>query len=304
MHGDDPGSLTRCVYPDPRPRAAPLGKVQRATLEAEIGALASLSTLRRPRRVRVRRADPFRGDTAELKATVEQLRAANTYAASAYPSAASSVLPPRLDRTDPTRLSSLAASTFASAAFSNNELDVELPSVDSAIAYLAGGQSASPRTFGPPPSGEAWSLHSSAPPTLSPSATTLTSSTSAASPFTPPSSDPLLELLYPGWPRDLPPPTLTHRLIDDYFARPHQCSDIVNPSRFRTALCMPPTSAGFPHPALIHVMCAVACLMIPDDFFRGESCYWQGYERAADFHIARTKVRLAPLLPLDERDRG
>ncbi|GAA5841944.1 hypothetical protein JCM9279_003165 [Rhodotorula babjevae] len=265
VHGDDPGALARCVYPEPRPRAAPLGKVQRATLEAEI---------------------------AELKATVERLRSVNTSTASPHPSAPSSVFPPRFDGTDSNPLPNLAASTSAAATFTDNELGVELPSVDSAIAYLAAGQSASPRTFGPTPSGEAWGFHSSAPPTLSPAATTFTSSTSAASPFTPPSSDPLLELLYPGWPRDLPPPSLTHRLVDVYFARPHQCSDIINPSRFRTALSLPPTSSGFPHPALIHVMCAIAGVMVPDDFFRGETCYWREYPRAADYHIARCKIAL------------
>jgi len=104
--------------------------------------------------------------------------------------------------------------------------------------------------------------------------------------------DPLLELLYPGWPRDLPPPDLTHRLVEVYFARPHQCAGVVNATRVRAALRLSPTSAGFPHPALLHVMCAIACLMIPDDFFRGESYYWRGYPRAADYHIARCKVRL------------
>lgn len=34
----------------------------------------------------------------------------------------------------------------------------------------------------------------------------------------------LLEILYPGWPRDLPTPTLTTRLIEVYFAKSHMAS--------------------------------------------------------------------------------
>ncbi|GAA5934774.1 hypothetical protein JCM3775_002052 [Rhodotorula graminis] len=266
VHGDDPGALAQCVYPDPRPRAAPLGKVQRATLEAEI---------------------------AELKATVEQLRQANASATSASSSTPALFFSsaPGPDEHDATRLPRVPADFPLDAPSIQTSYGVAPFAFSESSARLVNTQSASPRTTGPTPSGEMWSSYSTVPPTLSPSAT-LDSATSATSPFTPPSSDPFLDLLYPGWPRDLPPPSLVHRIIDVYFSRPHQCSDVINPSRFRTALSLPPTSAGFPHPGLIHVMCAIACLMVPDDFFRGESCYWRGYSRAADYHIARCKIAL------------
>ncbi|GAA5820630.1 hypothetical protein JCM3770_003558 [Rhodotorula araucariae] len=118
------------------------------------------------------------------------------------------------------------------------------------------------------------------------------SSLTDTSPPVTPRSDPLFELFYPGWPRDLPPPSLTHRLIEVYFARPHVCAGMINPVRFRAAMLLPPTSANFPHPALIHILCAIACMMISDDFFIGEERYWRGFERPTDYHAARCKVAL------------
>lgn len=125
-------------------------------------------------------------------------------------------------------------------------------------------------------------------PELSPTAA-YSSSGDTSGPFTPP-SDPLFDLLYPGWPRDLPTPELTNRLIDVYFTRPHMCTGVVNPTRFRGAMMLPPTSQGFPHIGLIHVVCAIASLMVPDDFFRHES-YWRSHDKPVEYHLAKCQVR-------------
>lgn len=167
-------------------------------------------------------------------------------------------------------------------------------------AFLTGPQSRSVRLSGPPPSGEAWlPIMAGSVPGLSP-IPAYSPSSSATSPFTPP--DPLLELIYPGWPRDLPPPELTHRLVEVFFSRPHQCIGIVDAARIRAAMRLPPTSSAFPHTALLHVMCAIACLMVPDDFFRGEAPYW-GTAKPGDYHVARCKVRPSVALSLRLCDR-
>lgn len=49
-------------------------------------------------------------------------------------------------------------------------------------------------------------------------------------PLSPP--DHLLDLFYPGWPRDLPSPTLVTRLIDVYFAKSHAATGMLNKVRF------------------------------------------------------------------------
>ena len=56
--------------------------------------------------------------------------------------------------------------------------------------------------------------------------TALAFTTPLSAPLSPP--DDLLDLFYPGWPRDLPSPTLVTRLIDVYFAKSHSATGMLN----------------------------------------------------------------------------
>lgn len=123
----------------------------------------------------------------------------------------------------------------------------------------------------------------------------------------------LLEILYPGWPRDLPTPTLTTRLIDVYFTKNHfasgepfsrlstpSCSipdrfhaGMVNARKFLAAMQLPPTHSGFPHRSLIHAMLASAARLVSSDFFTHEEKYWgrnDPSESVSDYHAKSSKV--------------
>lgn len=112
-------------------------------------------------------------------------------------------------------------------------------------------------------------------------------------PTTPP--DPLLELFYPGWPKDLPSPTLVQRLVKVFFSKSHCASGMISQRKFELALTLPPTHAGFPHSSLIHAMLAMASRMVSEDFFAQEEKYWgktDPTETVADYHGNKAQVRL------------
>lgn len=125
------------------------------------------------------------------------------------------------------------------------------------------------------------------------------------------------DILYPGWPRDLPSPALTTRLLEVYFNKSHvasgkmtlsvlasqgtsahsllSSSGMINAHRFMSAMTLPPTRPGFPQPCLIHAMLANSTRMISEDFFLGEPKYWGKtdiLETMSDYHAKRAKVKL------------
>ncbi|KAK4698399.1 hypothetical protein P7C70_g7877, partial [Phenoliferia sp. Uapishka_3] len=114
------------------------------------------------------------------------------------------------------------------------------------------------------------------------------------SPSPPLSPDPLLELFYPGWPRDLPSPLLTSRLIDVYFTKSHAASGMINQSKFLAAMTLPPTHSRFPHVGLIHAVLATASRCVGTSFFEREIKYWggEGEETVTDYHAKRAKVAI------------
>ncbi|GAA5883358.1 hypothetical protein JCM3774_002035 [Rhodotorula dairenensis] len=140
------------------------------------------------------------------------------------------------------------------------------------------GTRVEPAPLSPPPSG---SSQGASPTSTSTSPVYTTASTS------------LFDLFYPGWPRDLPSPDLTSRLIEIYFTRPHAAQGVINASRFRSAMLLSPTSAGFPHPALIHAICAIAAMIISPDYFNSEAPYWQhAASSAGEYHFNASKAAL------------
>ncbi|GAA5866403.1 hypothetical protein JCM8547_000767, partial [Rhodosporidiobolus lusitaniae] len=123
-------------------------------------------------------------------------------------------------------------------------------------------------------------------------------SSTGASPAS--SSDPFLELLFPGWPNDLPSPDLTMRLVEVWLTRPHICSGMVNAARFRNSMLLPPTSQGFPHKGLLHMMCAMSAMMVGEEFFGGEK-YWPAGQTASEYHASRAKLALDSAINNGER---
>ncbi|KAM0786648.1 hypothetical protein ACM66B_002097 [Microbotryomycetes sp. NB124-2] len=101
-----------------------------------------------------------------------------------------------------------------------------------------------------------------------------------------------LEILYPGWPRDLPSPDLVTRLINVYFSRTHATSGMINGQKFLADMALPPTNSGFPHPCLIHAMLATATRMVSADFFGFEQRYWGSEATPADYHAKRARAHV------------
>lgn len=151
-----------------------------------------------------------------------------------------------------------------------------MPATSVVPDHLSSNWVPEPVQLSPPPSG---SSHGASPASASPSATTTSNS--------------LFDLFYPGWPRDLPSPDLTSRLVEIYFTRPHAGQGLINASRFRTAMLLPPTSPGFPHASLIHAVCAVAAMIISPEYFRSEDPYWQhAASSASEYHFNAAKAGL------------
>lgn len=107
-----------------------------------------------------------------------------------------------------------------------------------------------------------------------------------------PAADYWTQLIYPGWPKDLPSYELTSRLLEVWFNKPHCLSGLLNAASFRAAMLHPPSTAGFPHPALIHSMMAIASMLVSDDFFANEPRYWPQTQSVTEYHASRGKVSL------------
>lgn len=110
-------------------------------------------------------------------------------------------------------------------------------------------------------------------------------------------TDPFFDLIYPGWPSDLPPPSLTRKMLDLFFTRPHCGSYLIIRSKFEAAFSFPPTSSRFPSVALIHSMLAVAYTCVPSTFNVENNSYWKKEARdtsPAVYHGRRGKVCVTP----------
>jgi hypothetical protein len=78
--------------------------------------------------------------------------------------------------------------------------------------------------------------------------------------------DPLLELLFPGWSPDLPPPDVVHALCRTFFAR-HPLGSMLYKRSFMASLSLPPRHPHRPHESLVHAILAAAAPLSP--FFDG-----------------------------------
>ncbi|SCV72293.1 BQ2448_4987 [Microbotryum intermedium] len=121
---------------------------------------------------------------------------------------------------------------------------------------------------------------------------------SAPGPSIPASDDSyLLELLYPGWPADLPSPGLVNRLLDVFFSKSHVCNEMINKDRFMASMILPPTHQGFPHRSILHAILATTVRMVSDDFYGHEQGYWLRRQNGvvqelspADYHAQQGRM--------------
>lgn len=68
----------------------------------------------------------------------------------------------------------------------------------------------------------------------------------------------LLDLFWPGWPVHLPEPHIVNALVDAFFDLVPALPRMLHRPRLLARLALPPTHANFPHPSLIHAICALA----------------------------------------------
>lgn len=68
----------------------------------------------------------------------------------------------------------------------------------------------------------------------------------------------LLDLFWPGWPPNLPEPAVVQQLVETFFEVVPNMPRLVHRGRFFSRMQLPPTHSDFPHPSLLHAMCALA----------------------------------------------
>ncbi|TKA55976.1 hypothetical protein B0A53_01678 [Rhodotorula sp. CCFEE 5036] len=259
-HGDNIDFLS-CKYDEPEPKKS--RRRQPANGNASTSAAAAGN-------------DPAK--VKELEAEIAELKAMMARAGLGPNANADAAASTSLSPTAPTSSSGRWPSPAGVAPWlpSAPSFATGMPAMTVVPDHLSSNWVPEPVQLSPPPSG---SSHGASPASTSPSATTASNS--------------LFDLFYPGWPRDLPSPDLTSRLIEIYFTRPHAAQGMINASRFRSAMLLSPTSAGFPHPALIHAVCAVAAMIISPDYFRSEEPYWQHVaSSASEYHFNGAKAGL------------
>ncbi|KAF8527976.1 hypothetical protein BU17DRAFT_81209 [Hysterangium stoloniferum] len=100
--------------------------------------------------------------------------------------------------------------------------------------------------------------------------------------------DPFMDLLFLGWNPDLPEPVILTRLVDIFFRCDPCGSRILHRPSLMTSLTLPPTHADFPHPALLHAICASASRWTSPDSHIGPD--GKRRDRFAEFHAQKTRA--------------
>ncbi|WWC92412.1 uncharacterized protein L201_007369 [Kwoniella dendrophila CBS 6074] len=71
-------------------------------------------------------------------------------------------------------------------------------------------------------------------------------------------SGPFLDILFPGWPANLPTPSMLDHLVETFFNMVPSVPRVLHRQSFLARLALPPTHTDFPHVALLHAICASA----------------------------------------------
>ncbi|KAL7422208.1 hypothetical protein Q5752_002854 [Cryptotrichosporon argae] len=83
----------------------------------------------------------------------------------------------------------------------------------------------------------------------------------------------LLDLFWPGWPPTLPEPHVTTALVESFFDLVPNLPRLIHRARLLARLQLPPTHSNFPHPALIHAMCASAAAWCAPSIYEGSAAF-------------------------------
>lgn len=67
-----------------------------------------------------------------------------------------------------------------------------------------------------------------------------------------------MDLFWPGWPPNLPDPNVVQQLVEAFFDIVPNMPRMLHRARFLARLSLPATHSNFPHPALLHSICALA----------------------------------------------
>lgn len=97
------------------------------------------------------------------------------------------------------------------------------------------------------------------------------------------------EMVHGGWNPDLPEPRLLNHLVALYFSRDTCASRILHRPTFMIAMSLPPTHPDFPHPALLHAICASASRWTTATKSTRMTAKGER-DRFAEFHAAKTRT--------------
>ncbi|KAI0348501.1 hypothetical protein BDW22DRAFT_1320720 [Trametopsis cervina] len=101
-------------------------------------------------------------------------------------------------------------------------------------------------------------------------------------------SDPLImDMLFSGWDPDLPGPDVLNHYIDVFFRCDPCGSRLLHRPSFLASMHLHPKDPGFPHPALLHAICASASRWASHDIVTSPDGTRQ--DRFAEFHISKTR---------------
>ncbi|OCF39471.1 hypothetical protein I317_06745 [Kwoniella heveanensis CBS 569] len=97
----------------------------------------------------------------------------------------------------------------------------------------------------------------------------------------------LMDLFWPGWPVNLPEPNVVNDLIEAFFKSIPNLQRLLHRPRFLARMALPPTHSNFPHPALIHAICAAAAAWCPPEVYekssRVKQWEWQEYSTSVAY---------------------
>lgn len=77
----------------------------------------------------------------------------------------------------------------------------------------------------------------------------------------------LMDLFWPGWPAKLPEPNVVNDLIESFFDLVPNLPRTLHRARLLARMALPPTHSNFPHPSLIHAVCAAAAARCPEEVY-------------------------------------
>ncbi|GAA5990411.1 hypothetical protein JCM5350_003690 [Sporobolomyces pararoseus] len=154
------------------------------------------------------------------------------------------------------------------------------------------------------------------PPSTSDQSANQTANSTYFEPFEPDSTSTLLDLSYPP---SLPPLSVLHHLVSTFFKRAAVPSTMLSKAKLLFTLSLSPTDSRWPDEALLHSICAYACMFVSEESLGGGEYgglgfdtigagpggglrlrYWEieGDQSAKDYHYRKAKEAIEQALSL------